>query len=103
MTGLWLPCLASQLTSRMAVSPVTLQTSTIADELKLSDPRSKVYAIGLNPAEAIMMGGHMADGAVWIDDLTGEIATTNYYNNGLPRCAAELNEEDLVGKWKLTN
>ncbi len=93
----------SGINSLRSVSPVTLQTSTIADELKLSDPRSKVYAIGLNPAEAIMMGGHMADGAVWIDDLTGEIATTTYYNNGLPRWAAELNEEDLVGKWKLTN
>ena len=88
----------SGINSLRHVSPQNLLTSTIADELKLSDSRSKVYAIAINPAEALMMGGHMADGSTWIDDVTGEIATTNYYNNGLPRWAAQLNEQELVSK-----
>ncbi len=80
----------------LTVSPRLLQATTIADQLKLSYPDSKVYSIALSAESAIMLGGHLADGAIWFDDNTGQIATTNYYNNGLPLWASKINENNQI-------
>lgn len=82
--------------SPLNVSPRLLQATTMADQLKLYYPDSKVYSIGLNAESAIMMGGHLADGVIWIDRQTAKIATTTFYNNGLPVWAEKINNDSTI-------
>lgn len=63
-----------------ASSPNHLNVSTIGDELKVAtDGKSLVYAIAPQRDAAILSAGHAADGAFWINDLTGQWCTTSYY------------------------
>lgn len=62
------------------VSAYRLLTSTIGDELKLyTHGASKVFGVAPDCDAAILSAGHAADGAVWIDNNTGEWLTTGYY------------------------
>ena len=78
------------------VSPRLLQATTLADQIKLNNPKSKVYAIGLNAESAIMLGGHLADGAIWFDDANAGICTSTFYDKGLPRWAEKINRNGLI-------
>lgn len=78
------------------VSPRLLQATTIADQLKMYNRQSKVYAIGLTAETAIMLGGHLADGAIWFDNANAQICTSTYYDKGLPRWAQKINKEGLM-------
>ncbi|MDR1557124.1 MAG: alkaline phosphatase family protein [Tannerellaceae bacterium] len=61
-----------------------LLASTIGDELKLASlGRSDVYAIAPDAESALLSAGHAANGAFWIDNISGKWATTTYYK-GLP-------------------
>ena len=61
-------------------APTALQTSTIADELKVAtEGNSKVYAVAPYRDAAILAAGHAADGAFWIDDESGDWRTSQYY------------------------
>lgn len=61
-------------------SPKNLLVSTVTDELKIATQgRSLVYAIAPHSEEAIMAAGHAADGAYWLNDLTGKWCTSSYY------------------------
>lgn len=87
------------------VSPRLLQATTIADQIKLNNPKSKVYSIGLTAETAIMLGGHLADGAIWFDNANAAICTSTYYDKGLPLWAQKINNENLlrstcVGDWQ---
>ena len=74
------------------LSPKTLLASTLSDELKMnSGGKSKVFSIGINGQEAILLAGHAGDGAVWIDNASGSFATTSFYPLGLPRWADQMN------------
>ncbi len=73
-------------------SPNNLYASTVGDELKLATRgAAKVYAIALDAEDAIMLGGHAANAAVWVDNEFGKIATSSYYNAGLPAWCNEAN------------
>ena len=66
-------------------APTFLAVSTLGDELKVaSEGRSIVYAIAPYRDAAILSAGHAADGALWIDDHTGNWCTTSYYGAGIP-------------------
>lgn len=78
------------------VSPRLLQATTLADQIKLNNPQSKVYAIGLTAESAIMLGGHLADGAIWFDNANAGICTSTFYDKGLPRWAEKINREGLI-------
>ena len=82
--------------SDLNVSPVQLKTTTIADVLKLNQPQGKCYAIALTPEHALILGGHVADGAIWVDDETGKLATTNFYRKGLPSWADKVNQDHTI-------
>ncbi len=82
--------------SDLTISPKQLTTTTLADVIKLNNPQSKVFSIALKPEHAVLMGGHIADGAVWIDDKTGKLATTNFYTKGLPIWADKVNVSQTV-------
>ena len=63
-------------------SPGTLLVSTMADEARIAGGGvTQVYAIAPDPGVAIALGGHSANCAIWIDDRTGNWATTTFYKD----------------------
>lgn len=63
-------------------SPSRLAVSTLTDELKVAtDGRSLVYAIAPYRDAAVLSAGHAADGAFWINDQTGQWASSSYYGD----------------------
>lgn len=63
-------------------SPLNLRVSTIADELKIAGAgTSQVYAIAANPNQAIIMGGHAANSAAWLNDESAHWASSTYYKD----------------------
>ena len=68
-----------------------LLSSTISDELILSNPLSQVHSIAIEPEDAVMLGGHNATSVTWIDDVANKWVTTTYYSKGLSRWADLMN------------
>ena len=66
-------------------SPHRLLVSTIGDELKMADGgKSRVVGISLKDRAAILLVGHMADGAYWFDNVSGNFVSSTYYFRELP-------------------
>lgn len=79
-------------------SPKALLSSTLADELKLSSQQaSKVYSIAPDAEEALILAGHSADGAFWVDDKTGRWCSTTYYKD-FPNFVSSQNFSDATVK-----
>lgn len=91
-----------------ASAPTYLGVSTVGDELKIAtDGKSLVYAIAPYRDAAVLTAGHAADGAVWIDNTTGQWCTTSYYEV-FPTWASVLNNNSLSERlkqltWRPTN
>ncbi len=88
------------------VSPRRLLASTVGDELKTAGYKSQVVAISLKDRSAVMMGGHRADLALWVED--GKWVSSKYYlpEEKLPSWVDSLNQdlEKLKGSkfsWKI--
>jgi predicted AlkP superfamily pyrophosphatase or phosphodiesterase len=60
-------------------SPRRLMVSTIADELKMADPKSKVIGVSIKDRSAILPAGHMANGAYWYDNDSNNWVSSDYY------------------------
>ena len=61
-------------------SPKHLGVSTIGDELKVAtEGKAVVYSIAPFRDSAILAAGHAADGAFWLDDITGNWCSTSFY------------------------
>lgn len=73
-------------------SPVNLNASTFADELKIATgKRSKVFAVGIKEHSAIFSAGHAADGAFWYDNTTGTWMSSTYFMDNLPAWVNDFN------------
>jgi len=73
-------------------SAFSLLSSTVSDELKLTYPgKAKSYAVAINAPEAILLGGHTANSAVWMDDENHKWVATGYYREGLCKSADQMN------------
>lgn len=84
-------------------SPRRLAVSTIGDELKVATGgKSVVYAIAPFDDEALFGAGHAADGAVWIDNLTGYWCSSSYYAKELPAWVRSFNSANSLST-KLKN
>jgi predicted AlkP superfamily pyrophosphatase or phosphodiesterase len=71
-------------------SPRNLRNATVGDLLKISTGgRSKVVTVSAKDRSAIMMGGHLADAAYWMEDTL--FVTSTYYRQALPAWAGEFN------------
>ena len=69
-----------------------LLSTTVVDELTLATGgQARCYAVGIDPEATIMLGGHTARSATWIDDVQLQWVTTGYYAEGLPACADLMN------------
>ncbi len=81
-----------------ASSPKHLGVSTLVDELKVAtEGRALAFAIAPNRDAAILSAGHAADGAYWINDLTGQWCTTSYYGD-YPRWALDYEQYKALAK-----
>ncbi|CAN5718819.1 alkaline phosphatase family protein [soil metagenome] len=88
------------------MSPRRLVGSTVGDELKIAGYKSKVVTIALKDRSAIMMGGHRADLAMWVE--SGKWVSSKYYlpEGKLPAWILELNaglekEKGTKFSWKI--
>ncbi len=75
-------------------SPVALLSSTITDELRLSNNfRSKVAAVCLKDRGGILPAGHIPNACYWFDDASGNWITSTYYPDslGLPQWVRDYN------------
>ncbi|MBQ8593596.1 MAG: alkaline phosphatase family protein [Bacteroidaceae bacterium] len=73
-------------------SPKNLLVSTVTDELKIATQgRSIVYAFAPSRDEAVMAAGHAADGAYWLNELTGKWGGSTYYGT-FPRWLMVYND-----------
>ncbi len=80
------------------LSPRKLRTTTFGDELKAASPKSRVYTVALKDRSAIMLGGHRADLALWVDEASGRWVTSTYYGNGqIPAWVKASNDELAKG------
>ncbi|MBN1159297.1 MAG: alkaline phosphatase family protein [Bacteroidales bacterium] len=78
-------------------SPRNLMCTTFSDELRLSNNfKSKVYSVSLDPAPGIFSAGHTANGAYWLDRLTGKWITSTYYTDSLPDWVHQFNDKSLA-------
>jgi predicted AlkP superfamily pyrophosphatase or phosphodiesterase len=75
------------------VSPKKLLAHTIGDELKLTNACSRVFGVSMNPEAAVLSTGHMADGAFWLDELSGKWATSSYYMDSLYNWIKDYNKK----------
>jgi len=75
-------------------SPVALLSSTITDELRLSNNfRSKVASVCLKDRGGILPAGHIPNACYWFDDASGNWITSTYYPDslGLPKWVVDYN------------
>lgn len=82
------------------MSPKNMLTTTIGDELKLSNnQKSKVIAVSLKDRSSILPGGHSANAAYWFDGSCGKFITSTYYMNQLPDWLNHFNQLELAKKY----
>jgi predicted AlkP superfamily pyrophosphatase or phosphodiesterase len=89
-------------------SPRNLITSTVGDEIRMIDPRSKVIGVSLEPSSAIISSGHNANGAYWLDIERGSWISNSHYIEQLPLWVDTLNAKGfgalyLNRDWSLLN
>jgi predicted AlkP superfamily pyrophosphatase or phosphodiesterase len=76
----------------VGASPRNLMASTLGDELRLAtEGESRVYGVSLKDRAAILATGASANGAFWIDPVSGHFVTSSYYMNALPAWATDFN------------
>lgn len=79
-------------------SPRNLMASTVGDELKLATSgRGKVVTVAGKDRSAIMLGGHRADGAFWMEDTL--FVSSTYYMKELPAWARQFNSSGHVSAY----
>jgi len=75
------------------MSPKTLQTTTITDELRLSTNfKGKVIGISMKDRGSILPAGHFANWAFWYSK-TGSFISSTFYGDKLPDWVSEFNAE----------
>jgi predicted AlkP superfamily pyrophosphatase or phosphodiesterase len=85
--------------ARRGASPRRLLVSTIADEIKMVNNRSKAIGISSKDRSAILPAGRMADGAFWFDTETGNFVSSTYYAQSFPAWADQFNKSRVVDQW----
>lgn len=80
-------------------SPHRLRVSTVGDELKMAHPGSRVVGLSFKDRSAILMGGRMADLALWWDSKTGAFVSSTWYGAVLPKWAADFNAGRPADAW----
>ncbi len=75
----------------------SLLASTLPDELKLNTKSvAKTYAVSLHQDAAILLAGHAANGAFWLDDQSGNWVSSDYYMAWLPDWIKDFNNKCMA-------
>lgn len=80
-------------------SPRRLLVSTLGDEMRAANPKSKIVGISIKARGAILPSGHRAAGAYWFDDETGNFITSTFYMQQLPPWASAYNGKKLAANY----
>lgn len=72
------PCVSDESTIEGA-SPINLQLMTLGTILRMNNPFSKAYSIGVNKEEALFSAGSGSNNAIWLDEKTGDWITSSFY------------------------
>lgn len=65
-----------------AFSPKRLMVTTLSDEARIAGAGvGYAYAIAADPAQAVILGGHSGNSAVWLNQATGNWASSTYYSD----------------------
>ncbi|MCP4309932.1 MAG: alkaline phosphatase family protein [Bacteroidetes bacterium] len=76
-------------------SPVSLHSRTLADELMVKSRfRSRSIGISMDPKAAVLMSGHTATGAYWLDPEHATWTTSSYYCDSLPGWVRDFNQKN---------
>lgn len=74
--------------------------STLGDEMKRRDPRSRVFSVSLKDRTAIYMAGKSADGVFWWDkSVSGHFVSSTYYVRRLPDYVEDFNRNKLADRY----
>lgn len=83
-----------------SASPHNLLSETIGDQLKISTAgRSRVYTVSLKDRAAVLPAGFSADGAFWVDQLSGTWISSTFYMKELPKWVQEFNAAGNAEKY----
>jgi predicted AlkP superfamily pyrophosphatase or phosphodiesterase len=84
-------------------SPANLLSSTIGDELVLSNNRqSRVFSVSVKDRGAILPGGHTGK-AFWFSKRSGGFESSTYYYDNYPSWVKDWNARKLADKYKGTS
>jgi hypothetical protein len=86
------PMLEGEPGSGRGRSPAALRVPTLGDAFRWRFPGSKVIAIAGKDRSAILLGGHKADFALWLDGHSGGFNSSRYYGTALPAWVQRTNE-----------
>lgn len=79
------------------VSPQHMLVETVGDVLKLAtNNRSKVFGVAIKDRVAMLMAGHNADSAFWLDENIW--VTSTYYRKDIPGYLRALNDQQSFAK-----
>ncbi len=74
-----------------------LITTTLGDEFKLiSEGKSKVFSISLDQTASVLLAGHAANGAYWMDKKSGKWLTSSSYMDELPEWVNKFNNMNFA-------
>jgi predicted AlkP superfamily pyrophosphatase or phosphodiesterase len=86
-------------TSNDPRSPKNLLVETVGDVLKLQTAgRSKVFGVAIKDRAAILMTGHKADAAFWLENNVW--VTSTYYRPDLPPYLRVLNDGQAIERYR---
>ena len=80
-------------------SPKNLLRNTLADWMKISNPKTKAYGVARKDRAVILSTGHKAEGAFWYNNDDGHLVTSTYYFNEYPEWVKEFNKSGLVDRY----
>lgn len=61
-------------------SPRSLSVSTLADEVRIAGGGvTRVFSIAPDPSQSVILAGHAANAALWLNESNGNWATSTYY------------------------
>ena len=80
-------------------SPRNLLASTVGDELRLDTVgASQVYGVSLKDRASILPAGATANGAFWIDPVSGRFITSTFYMQALPEWAESFDDGPRIAQ-----
>lgn len=81
-------------------SPRLLLTTTIGDQLKLSNnEQSKTFGVSIKDRSAVFTAGRRGTGAYWFDEKKGQMCSSDYFIKELPEWVVKFNEQKIPDEY----